>query len=70
MSILRLEVGVQGSTDPASFPFLGVVRGPMVGSFTGFVHREKRLWSINRVPEFYTAMVLVRRKEKIRVIKI
>ena len=29
MSILRLEVGVQGSTEPTSLPFLGVVRGPM-----------------------------------------
>ncbi len=30
MSILRLDVGVQGSTEPTSLPFLGVVRGPMV----------------------------------------
>lgn len=30
MSILRLEVGVQGSTEPTSLPFLGVARGPMV----------------------------------------
>ncbi len=34
MSILRLEVGVQGSTEPTSIPFLGVVRGPMVGWFS------------------------------------
>lgn len=30
ISILRLDVGVQGSTEPTSLPFLGVVRGPMV----------------------------------------
>lgn len=29
ISILRLEVGVQGSTEHTSLPFLGVVRGPM-----------------------------------------
>lgn len=34
MSILRLEVGVQGSTEPTSRPFLGVVRGPMVCWFS------------------------------------
>lgn len=30
MSILRLDVGVQGSTERTSIPFFGVVRGPMV----------------------------------------
>lgn len=29
MSIFRLDVGVQGSTEPTSLPFLGVVSGPM-----------------------------------------
>lgn len=29
ISIFRLDVGVQGSTEPTSLPFLGVVRGPM-----------------------------------------
>lgn len=34
MSILRFEVGVQGSTERASLPFLGVARGPIVGWFS------------------------------------
>lgn len=40
MSILRLEVGVQGSTEPASLPFLGVVRGPMVTPLTQMTSLE------------------------------
>lgn len=38
INILRLDVGVHGSTDLTSLPFVGVVRGPMM--FASFICRH------------------------------
>lgn len=58
ISILRLDVGVQGSTEPTSLPFLGVVRGPMTKKITWYF-----LWWICRNLAYSKVITLNRLKK-------